>query len=887
MPDAIDHLNAALEGRYGVEKEVGRGGMATVYLAHDLRHDRDVALKVLQPEVAEAVGAKRFLDEIKTTAGLKHPNILPLFDSGEAAGHLFYVMPFMEGRSLRSRLDDERQLPVDDAVRIGIGVLRALDHAHRHGIVHRDIKPGNILLQDGEPVVADFGIALAVSRSAGDRLTETGIRLGTPQYMSPEQTTGEQTPGPATDIWAVGCLLYEMLAGEAPFSGGTPQAILGKIIATGAAPVTERRPTTPANVAAAIGTALEKVPADRFGSAHAFAAALTDARYRGHASIPNGKGPGRLAVGSIAFLMGALAWAGIGALRPEPDAGSAREVRFRIEGSYIGTEGRVVAISPDGRRIAHAPRGGVLSVRSLDRTDASSELVLNGAKQPFFSPDGTWIGYFVAAGANLWKIPATGGAPRPIASGAARSMGASWGTDGTIVFATTVGLYRVSAEGGDAELLAAPDVELGELYYAYPQILPGGRAALFTLVPDEGGTDTGSSIVVLDLETLERSIVLRGGGGARYVPSGHLVFSAEGRLNAVAFDPRTRAVRGDPVPLDIDGVAMARGPVADFDVSEDGTLVYAPVASPARRILVWIGADGTEEPLAVPPLRYIYPRISPDGSRIAVDAWRDEPGSGANRDLFLWDIRRESLTRLTRDPAEDLSGEWSPDGSTIYFSSNRTGAFNVFARAADGTGEAVLVRESATSQWVNGPVLDGDRLLVAQVRDGAADFDMVSFSARAPDVVDTLLSTESWEESMALSPDGRWLAYQSTSPGVSLEVFVGPYPNVAGRRWQISTDGGAHPLWSRDGTRLFYRAPTGDIMAVAVETSPDFRVGDAARAFPNVDDLGSGTTGGRRHDISPVDGRLLVTKPVEEEGDNGIVVVLNWAGTLDDRVGGQ
>jgi len=884
MTDAIPRLNTALEGRYRVENEVGRGGMATVYLARDERHDRMVALKVLTPEVAEAVGAKRFLSEIKTTAALKHPNILPLFDSGDAEGHLFYVMPFIEGRSLRSRLDNERQLPVDDAVSIGVGVLRALDHAHRHGIVHRDIKPGNVLLQDGQPVVADFGIALAVSRSGGDRITETGIRLGTPQYMSPEQTTGDEAPGPGTDIWAVGCLLYEMLAGDSPFSGGTPQAVLGKIIASDVPSVNERRPTTPTHVAAAIATSLEKVPADRFRSAEAFAQALADPTYRGHAPPPEQTRPSRVAVGIIAFLLGGLAWAGIQTWGRAPEPGSERTVRFRIEGSYIGSEGRVLAISPDGRHLAHAPRGGVLSVRSMERSDVSQELVSEAAKQPFFSPDGAWIGYFVGLGASMMRIPVAGGAPLPVTSVDARSLGGSWGSGGDILFATTLGLHRVAAGGGEAELLAAPDPEQGELYLAYPEMLPGGRAALFTIIPQDGGADAESSIGVLDLDTGERNIVLRGGGGAHHLESGYLVFSADARLHAVAFDAQTHAVRGDAVPLDIERVAMARGPAADFAVARDGTLVYVPETRLARRILTWIDESGNEEPLPAPPLRYVYPRISPDGSRVVVDVWREEDGSDSNRDLFVLDAQRGSLTQLTRDPAEDLFGEWSPDGERIYFSSNRNGAFNVFSRAADGTGAAEVVMDSDATQMVN-RVLDGDRLLVGQLRAEAADFDMVSFSGRDPDRVDTLLSTEASEFSMALSPDGGWLAYQASTPSGTYEVFVGPFPDTRRRRWQVSIDGGAHPIWSRDGSRLFYRAPTGEIMAVSVETSPEFRVGETIRAFANVDELGAGTTGGRRHDISPVDGRLLTTKPVEGGGNNGLVVVLHWARELDGLVG--
>ena len=280
MPDAVSHLNTALEGRYVIEQELGEGGMATVYLAEDIKHSRKVALKVLKPELAAVVGAERFLTEIQVTANLQHPHILPLFDSGEADGFLFYVMPYVQGESLRDRIDREKQLPVDESVRIVTAVANALDHAHRHKVIHRDIKPENILLQGGEPVVADFGIALAVGAAGSNRLTETGLSLGTPYYMSPEQATGEEFVGASTDTYALGSVLYEMVVGEPPYPGTTVQAVLGKIIAGKPVSAAEHRPSIPPNVDAAIRCALEKLPADRFTSTKGFGGTLADPGFR-------------------------------------------------------------------------------------------------------------------------------------------------------------------------------------------------------------------------------------------------------------------------------------------------------------------------------------------------------------------------------------------------------------------------------------------------------------------------------------------------------------------------------------------------------------------------------------------------------------------------------
>ena len=323
MSDPVVRLNAALEGRYSIERKLGEGGMATVYLADDLKHERKVALKVLKPELAAVVGAERFLSEIKVTANLNHPHILPLHDSGEADGFLFYVMPYVEGESLRDRLDREKQLPVDEAVRIATAVANALDHAHRHNVIHRDIKPANILLQDGEPVVADFGIALAIGAAGSNRLTETGLSLGTPYYMSPEQATGDQPVGASTDTYALGSVLYEMLVGEPPYPGSSAQAVLGKIIQSKLVSATEQRPSVPANVDAAVRCALEKLSADRFTSAQDFVRALGDEHFRYGEAVAGvadaGAGPWNRLTVAFATLAAAFAITlGWLLLRPEP-----------------------------------------------------------------------------------------------------------------------------------------------------------------------------------------------------------------------------------------------------------------------------------------------------------------------------------------------------------------------------------------------------------------------------------------------------------------------------------------------------------------------------------------------------------------------------------------
>ena len=370
MSDPIARLNAALEGRYRVEREIGEGGMATVYLAEDLRHERKVALKVLKPELAAVVGAERFLAEIKTTANLQHPHILPLFDSGQADGLVFFVSPFVEGESLRDRLSREKQLPADDAVRIATEVTDALDYAHRHGVIHRDIKLGNLLLHEGRVLVADFGIALGVGAAGGDRITETGLSLGTPHYMSPEQATGDQQVGPPTDTYALGCVLYEMLVGNPPYMGSTAQAILGKIITGTPDPVAEHRGSVPANVDSAIRRALEKVPADRFTAAQEFLKALADPGFRhgteaGVSGVASGGlwKPLSVAASALAVVFAvAFVWMLLSG-DPLPSESVIRSTFTLPEGDRLNTgdnDSSSLALSPDGQNLVYiGTRDGV------------------------------------------------------------------------------------------------------------------------------------------------------------------------------------------------------------------------------------------------------------------------------------------------------------------------------------------------------------------------------------------------------------------------------------------------------------------------------------------------------------------------------------------------
>ena len=445
MPELQNRLQVALADRYRIEGEIGAGGMATVYLAQDLRHDRKVALKLLRPELSAVIGAERFLAEIKLTANLQHPHILPLFDSGEADGFLFYVMPFVEGESLRSRLNREKQLPVPDAVRIATEVASALDYAHRHGVVHRDIKPENILMHDGRALVADFGIALAASKAGGNRMTETGMSLGTPHYMSPEQAMGEREITARSDVYALGVVLYEMLTGDPPFTGSTAQAVVARVLTETPRPILPQRHTIPPQVEAAVLTALEKLPADRFGTAAEFAEALagkgtiptvrTAAAAGTTAAMPAAKpGLDPVKIGLVGVAVVAAALAAWGWFRPKPAAVVNRFSVYLPPDQALaaaGGGGSRVAISPDGNRLVYsgpAQRGTQLWIREHDQLNATPIAGTEGGASPFFSPDGRQIGFLIQ-GAKLRTVSLDGG-PTQSLSDSVNSSGGDWGPDG-------------------------------------------------------------------------------------------------------------------------------------------------------------------------------------------------------------------------------------------------------------------------------------------------------------------------------------------------------------------------------------------------------------------------------------------------------------------------
>jgi eukaryotic-like serine/threonine-protein kinase len=877
-----DRLAAALAGRYAIERELGAGGMATVYLAHDVRHDRQVALKVLRPELAAVLGGERFLAEIKTTANLQHPHILSLFDSGEADGLVYYVMPFVEGESLRDRLGRVTQLPVDEAVAIAREVADALSYAHARGVIHRDIKPENILLHGGHALVADFGIALAVSRTdGGTRMTETGMSLGTPHYMSPEQAMGEKNITPAADVYALGCVLYEMLVGEPPFTGPTAQAIVAKLLTSEPEPVTARRRTVPPQVEAALETALQKLPADRFATAQAFAEALeradVPAPVRRGAPARGARAPRRTVMRRLATaapwivtLAAVLLLARDRLGSPRPPASVERFGITLTPPPHISITGQPLAFAPDGSRIAYvgnAGSGDQLFVRDLDKLQPVALAGTAGAESPFFSPRGGAVAYY--AGGKLRKVGVAGGLSLPLCDVVGVFKGGTWSEDGTIVFADDRGLMRVTSAGGVASLVAAQD---SDETYRWPDFLPGGRAVLFSI--NRRGADRLAAVLLADRAVRRFGVQaanphwVRGG----YVVAGDLEPGGGlgvGRVVALPFDPARLSITGAPIPVADSVVAGLTSRTAKLGVSRAGAMVYASGLL-ERGSLVSVARDGSVRPLGLGPRGLDAPQYSPDGRRVAV--WIYDAFS----DIWVFDPATRGLERLTTDrtAARPL---WTPDGKRIVYQRVIGSVYALAWIPADGSGAAEPLL-SAAGDLVAGAFTPDGRTLVFGESDPRTGKRRIAYvrldSTRTPHV---LVSGNFDNDSPALSPDGRWLAYLSDESGEA-EVYVRPFPGPGGR-WQISSGGGTEPRWSPTGREIFFRRGTA-MMAVPVQTGATFTPGDPRQLFQGSYAAG---TNGPDYDVSR-DGRSFLMVQLESETtEQPITVVLNWFASLATR----
>jgi hypothetical protein len=889
-----DRLSAALTGRYRIERELGAGGMATVYLAHDLRHSRNVALKVLRPELAAVIGAERFLNEIKTTANLQHPHILPLHDSGEVDGTVWYVMPLVEGESLRDRLNRETQLPIDDALTIAREVASALDYAHRHGVVHRDIKPENILLHDGRAVVADFGIALAVSKTEGStRLTETGMSLGTPFYMSPEQALGEKTVDARTDVYALGAVLYEMLVGEPPFTGPSAQAVLAKVMSAPAPSAATLRSTIPSGVDAAIARALAKLPADRFRSAADFAAALQSGTTTGF-SVSTVRGrPAPLAargvttflpwlVAAAAIVVAAGLWMRGGSSSDARVTAAVIPLEIRTPTDAPPNEiGSPLAISPAGDLIVYVgpdPENHRLTAlwrRPLDQLEATPIAGTRGAQRPRFSDDGKSV-YFLVRGANRNSnsnrvVPIGGGIaqdaqfpPEPLSP-----LG-----DGSSVYLDSGRLVRLRP--GDAPPPPGTAVDpaatvrvLGQR--ASVDLSPDGKVVV-RRAPANAATD---SIRIGAFG--ERHGVLAVGGSPRFVDDYTVAFRArDGALMVGRLDGSRQKFAAPPIAV-VPGIATSGAGSAMYAIARDGTLIYVAGGAASASRLVWVRPDGSETAITGAESRVH------GGVALARDGRRAVTSVGAlatTGDLWFEDLVSGARSPITSD-GFSTRPSWSHDGKWIAFI--RTVA-RTAGQVAGGNVLVIPAGADAPPDSLPGPLPPGvigefqwspdqKSYAVRMSRQVTGFFrDVYIKPAGASAFVPFAADSGKQERGPRFSPDGRWLLYVSDKSRRD-EVYAAPFPG-GGARMQVSLDGGREAIWSHDGAKIFYRAPDGWMMSATVTRGATLQVTKHERLFDASPYLANEFLS--MYDVGPGD-RFLMLKLDAQAPRTDVVIIRNWA----------
>ena len=892
-------------GSYDILSAIGKGGMGEVWKARDTKLGREVAIKTLPEEFArDGDRLARFEREAKLLASLNHPNIAAIYSLEECDGTRFLVLELVDGDTIADRVK-RGPIPAEEALALGLQIAEALEVAHGKGVIHRDLKPANIkLTPDGTVKVLDFGLAKAVAPegverdqqqpAVADALTKEGLIQGTPAYMSPEQVRGEPVDK-RTDVWAFGCVLYEMLTGRLAFEATTVADTTVKILER--EPDWDRLPATlHPRMRDVLRRCLDKERKNRW---HDIAdvrvdvqqvladpdrtGAQPDAVVGAHSPLaaPQPAGwrramPFAATVIATALVAGIAVWS----LRPPEPRPVSRFVYDLPEGHRFRNAGRpIVAFSADGSQFVYNTAEG-LYLRSMGELEAR---LIPGTEEdrtsPFLSPDGQWVGYWAATG-QLKKMAISGGTPITLCE-ATNPFGVNWEADGTILFGQREGIRRVPSNGGPAQLIVG--AEVGEQMHG-PQLLPGGEWVLFSVTTVNSGATRWdeAQIVVQSLVSGERKVLWWGGSDARYVPTGHLVYALDDHLFAVAFDVDALEVRGIPVSLVEEVYRAGNTASANYGVSDGGALVYVTGARRGRgqRSLVWVDREGREEILSAEPRGYGHPRISPDGTRVALDVRDDED------DILIWDFAREALTRFTFDPAIDGSPVWTPDGRQIVFSSQREGALNLFWRMADGPGTVERLMESSNGQRVGSFSPDGTRLAFSE-RFPDTGVDLVLMSLEGERATEVLLRTELIERNPEISPGGNWLAYQSNASGQS-EIYVRPFPNVTEGQQQVSTAGGRHPLWARNGEELFYLEPgtRPRLMAVPVQTGSTFDRGSPQPLFAWEYRFDGPS---RRYDVSPDGQRFLVIKAGADEAAGDVQapqihVVLNWFEELKARV---
>jgi serine/threonine-protein kinase len=882
-------------GPYEVAEQIGAGGMGVVYRATDTALERDVAIKVLPATFAEdADRLARFEQEAKTLAALNHPNIAHIHGLERGEGVTALVMELVDGPTLADRIA-QGPLPSDEALNIALQIAEGLEAAHERGIVHRDLKPANVKLRsDGTVKILDFGIAKALDNETGDSgpvapslttpaMTQAGMILGTAAYMSPEQARGKRVDR-RSDIWAFGCVLYEMLTGQPAFGGEDVPITLARVLAYDADMTTMPKAIAP-GVRQTLELCLRKDPKKRIADVadvrlalkgeFAVAGAAEDAA-ADVAAVPFWRRP--LAVGAAMLVVGAgLAALAAAMLAPAPVTPPVN--RFSVDWPRDLTARRsgenVVAFAPDGRHFVLNTEAG-LYLRAMDELEGRQ---LPGTEEdlhtPFFSPDGQQIAYWTP-GRQLKRIGISGGAPVVVASlagsdqeigGAGNLRGGSWSIDNTILLAIGEGIQRVPASGGAFELVI-PAGE--EEFFQSPSLLPDGDGVLFSVVT---GSDWNSAqIVVQSIATGERRVLIEGGTSPRYVSTGHLVYAIGADLFGLAFDVDELTVSGSVVPL-LQGVAQSLTQVSglsNYDLADDGTLLFVEGGSSEQVRLspMWVDHSGRAEPAADISCLCFDPALSPDGTRVAFTQVDTVDGAG---DIWIFSFAQQTFTRLTFGGGPNASAVWSPDSRRIAFGNGA----GLFVRNADGTGtsERLLEATAFPLSWS-----ENGEILYRIQREGSAEFDLGALAIDGEPAPREILSLGLAMPRAQWSPDQSWLAYVSEESDRA-EVYVRPYPDIDAGRWQVSSAGGEDPHWSADGSALYFQGPR-EVMRADVDSGESFRFDTPEPVFTTADYIMVGNAP-RRFDVSVDDERLMMVRlDTGIGGQYRLIVVQNWVEEL-------
>ena len=916
-------------GPYSVTAKIGEGGMGQVWQATDTQLNRQVALKILPGAFADdAERLARFQREAQVLASLNHPNIASIYGieqgepsapDGEGSGQAVraLVLELVEGPTLADRIA-KGPIPVEDALPLATQIAEALEAAHEQGVIHRDLKPANIKVrEDGTVKVLDFGLAKAFQPDVADpnmslsptisltaAATQMGMIVGTAAYMAPEQAKGKPVDKRA-DIWAFGAVLYEMLTGRKPFLGDDVSDTLALVLKF--EPEWDALPDeVPARVRQLIQICLQKDPKQRFhdvadvrlAMAGAFETTIQSASPSDVSGAAIPARPSHLVTAAVAVAVALVTGLAVWGVTRSPSPTEPPVTRFAITpppGTTVTSNVTVpLDISPQGTRVVFAAGSGAVSLDDsrlyLRQTAQLESVPIRGterASSPFFSPDGEWVGFHDASDGTLKRVSVLGGPTITICRVEGLLRGASWGPDDTIVFASNEsdGLLRVPSRGGEPEVLTTVDPAQARRH-AFPEVLPNGAGVLFAVVDVSSGSRE-SQVAVASLATGEVTYLLPG-VNPRYAATGHIVYGVQGTLLAVGFDAeRLELSDATPVAL-VEDVAMRdeRGGGAQFALADNGTLVYVsggPSGGGGERSLVWVDRDGREEPLPnIPPAPYVRPRLSPDGTRLAVDV---QPSDG-NADVWVHDLTRGTRGTLTTNAARDSGPLWTPDGTRLVFHSTRDNDSYLYSKSADGTGDAerlMAASEGRTSVIPAGWSEDGQTLVFWEIEGGASPGNIGRVSLGAAESAELIIATEFRESAPSMAPGGDWIAYFSNESGTD-EVYVQRFPEL-GDKVTISTAGGREPVWSRDGTELFYRGPEG-MMVVPVETEPTFRVGVPELLF---DRQYFFYLISRTYDVHPDGQRFLMVKATDPSdspaaSDAEIVAVANWFQELTERV---